>query len=56
MEGWDVAAKINALSIGKKDNTAGRDAGARIVDAGQLRRGAPARLPSKYQARLAGST
>lgn len=52
VEGWDVAAKVNALSIGKKDNTAGREAGARIFDAGQLRRGAAIKLPPMWQEKL----
>jgi hypothetical protein len=47
-----VAAKVNALSIGKQDNTAGREAGARIFDAGQLRRGAPVKLPPAWQEKL----
>jgi hypothetical protein len=45
VEGWDVAVRINQLSIGKPDNTAGRDEGAAIVDAGQLRSGDPIALP-----------
>lgn len=52
VEGWDVAAKVNALSIGKQDNTAGRDAGARIYDAGQLRSGSKIKLPPEWQAKL----
>lgn len=52
VEGWDVAAKVNALSIGKKDNTAGREAEARIFDAGQLRRGAAIKLPPAWQEKL----
>jgi hypothetical protein len=45
VEGWDVAVRINQLSIGKPENTAGRDEGAVIVDAGQLRPGDPIQLP-----------
>jgi cyclophilin family peptidyl-prolyl cis-trans isomerase len=52
VEGWEVAAKVNALSIGKQDNTAGREAGARIFDAGQLRQGAPIKLPPAWQQKL----
>lgn len=50
VEGWDVAVRINQLSIGKADNTAGRDEGAVIVDAGQLRSGDPIVLPDVEQA------
>lgn len=50
--GWDVAAKVNALSIRKQDNSAGRDEGARIYDAGQLRSGAKIKLPPEWQAKL----
>ena len=32
---------INALAAGRPDNTATADAGAKIVDCGQLRRGKP---------------
>lgn len=39
VSGFDVVDAINALSKGKPDNTAGADAGARIVDSGQLRKG-----------------
>lgn len=35
--GWDVAERINQLARGKPDNTAGRDAGAKITDSGQIR-------------------
>lgn len=45
VEGWEVAVRINQLSIGQPENTAGRDAGAVIVDAGQLRAGDPIPLP-----------
>eukprot|EP00884_Botryococcus_braunii_P000580 jgi/Botrbrau1/10522/Bobra.7_1s0006.3 len=41
VDGMDVVYKVNALSKGKKDNTAGREEGAQIVDSGQLRRGKP---------------
>lgn len=39
VSGLDVVDAINALSRGKPDNTAGPDAGAQIVDSGQLRKG-----------------
>ena len=39
VSGWPVAEAINALSRGKKDNTAGPDEGAKIVDSGQIRKG-----------------
>ena len=42
--------RINQLSIGKPENTAGRDEGAVIVDAGQLRSGDPIVLPDVEQA------
>ncbi len=51
-QGWEVAARINALSRGKKSNTAGREAGAVITDSGQLRAGAPIALPGPYRSRL----
>ena len=38
VSGWSVAEQINALSRGRPDNTANADAGAQIVDAGQLQR------------------
>jgi hypothetical protein len=46
VEGWDVAMRINQLSIGKPENTAGRDEGVVIVDAGQLRSGDAIPLPA----------
>ena len=49
VEGWDVAVRINQLSIGKPDNTAGRDEGA-VIDTGQLRSGDPIVLPDVQQA------
>ena len=52
-QGWEVAVRINALSRGKKNNTAGREAGAVITDSGQLRAGAPIALPGPYSSRLA---
>lgn len=39
MSGFDVVDAINALSRGKKDNTATAEDGAQIVDSGQLRKG-----------------
>ena len=39
VSGWPVAEAINALSRGKKDNTATQDDGARIADSGQIRKG-----------------
>ena len=39
VKGWEVAQRINELSLGKKENTATRADGIKIVDAGQLRRG-----------------
>ncbi len=39
VSGFHVIDKINALSAGMPDNTAGPEAGAKIVDAGQLRKG-----------------
>ena len=37
VSGWEVAAKINALSKGKPDNTAGSEEQAMIVNSGQIR-------------------
>ena len=34
-----MAEAINALSRGKKDNTATQDDGAKITDSGQIRKG-----------------
>mmetsp|Transcript_7776 Transcript_7776/g.22988 ORF Transcript_7776/g.22988 Transcript_7776/m.22988 type:complete len:398 (-) Transcript_7776:5156-6349(-) len=53
VEGWEVAARINKLSLGKKDNTVGREAGALITDSGELRRGTPIVLPEPYRSQLA---
>lgn len=53
MQGWEVAARINKLSLGKKDNTVGREAGALITDSGELRRGTPIVLPEPYRSQLA---
>ena len=39
MRGLDVVDAINALSLGRKDNTATAAQGALIADSGQLRRG-----------------
>lgn len=39
VSGFDVVDAINALSKGKKDNTATAEAGAQIVDSGQIRKG-----------------
>lgn len=39
VRGLDVVDAINALSKGKKDNTATQADGAQIVDSGQLRKG-----------------
>lgn len=39
VSGFDVVDAINALSKGKKDNTATAEDGARIVDSGQIRKG-----------------
>lgn len=38
VSGWAVAEQINALSRGRPDNTATADAGAQIVNSGQLKR------------------
>jgi peptidyl-prolyl isomerase D len=37
VKGWEVAKKINSLSKGKPDNTAGTEEGVIIVSSGQLR-------------------
>ena len=39
VRGLDVVDAINALSLGRKDNTATAAQGALIADSGQLRRG-----------------
>ncbi len=39
VSGFDVVDAVNALSRGKKDNTATAEDGARIVDSGQIRKG-----------------
>ncbi len=39
MSGFQVVDAINALSKGKKDNTATAEDGAVITDSGQLRKG-----------------
>jgi hypothetical protein len=39
--GLDVVRAVNALAKGRPDNTATADAGAFIIDSGQIRRGAP---------------
>ncbi|KAK9800751.1 hypothetical protein WJX73_006168 [Symbiochloris irregularis] len=38
VSGWEVAEQINALSRGRPDNTATADAGAQIVNSGQVQR------------------
>jgi len=47
VEGWEVAWRINQLSVGKPDNQAGREEEAVITDSGQLRRGDPIVLPAE---------
>jgi peptidyl-prolyl isomerase D len=37
VSGWDVAMRINNLASGQPENTAPQDAGAVIVDSGQIR-------------------
>ena len=37
LEGMEVVEEVNALSKGRSDNTAGREAQALIEDSGQLR-------------------
>jgi len=39
VSGFDVVDKVNALSIGMPENTANAEAGAVIVDCGQMRKG-----------------
>ena len=39
VSGWDVAHQVNLLSKGKPENTATKDDGAQITQAGMIREG-----------------